>query len=310
MPVPVPVPLSLTSYQLSHLEVPVLSCPVLCSAGALVGWSNAVVTGTMLDIEPKSLVFRDIRLNESYTSNLLLTNPLSTHVSVTLRPSAPGRYVIAPNQINIQPGKSVVVTVRLHINNFPAYEKGVRGQEDHIQVSSSFFEQKISSMIFLQKRSGSSSLLASTAASFQNRSVIGQDSSSVVGPSSTSAIQQPPPPPEEDSHKHRKFIKTMKNNASFAAAANAEKRSTEHIIAELNSAVKLRDMTIEKLNATIVKLEQNHPNFHDIIRDRVELERISFEEKSQKVRGGSWWWCPLLFLKFSGKYLNASFIGS
>jgi hypothetical protein len=228
----------------------------------------------MLDIEPKSLVFRDIRLNESYTSNLVLSNPLSTHVSVTLRPSAPGRYVIAPNQINMQPGQSVVVTVRLHINNFPAYEKGVRGQEDHIQVSSSFFEQKISTTVFLQKRPGTSSLLSSTAVSFQNRSVVGHDTTA----GSNVGLPQPP-----GDHQQRKFIKTMKNNASFAAAASIEKRSTDHIIDELNSAVKLRDVTIEKLNATIVKLEQNHPNFHDIIRDRVELERISFEEKSQKV---------------------------
>ena len=236
----------------------------------------------MLDIEPKSLVFRDIRLNESYTSNLLLTNPLSTHVSVTLRSSAPGRYVIAPNQINIQPGQSVVVTVRLHISNFPAYDKGVRGQEDHIQVSSSFFEQKINTTIFLQKRPGTTSLLSSTAVSFQNRSVVGQDS--MLSTTAGSGMQQHQPPPPDNEHKQRKFIKTMQNNASFAAAATAEKRSTDHVISELNSAVKLRDVTIEKLNATIVKLEQKHPNFHDIIRDRVELERISFEEKSQKVR--------------------------
>ena len=229
-------------------------------------------------MEPKSLVFRDIRLNESYTSNLVLSNSLSTHVSVTLRPSAPGRYIVAPNQVTIQPGQSVVVTVRLHINNFPAYEKGVRGQEDHIQVSSSFFEQKINVTFFLQKRSFSVSTgpsgSASPTLSFQNKSTVVQDTTM------TSNFSQSPTP---DSHKHRKFVKTMQNNTSIAAAAAAEKRSTDHIISELNSAIKFRDMTIEKLKSTVVKLEQNHPNFHEIIQDRVEIERISFEEKSQKV---------------------------
>jgi hypothetical protein len=236
----------------------------------------------MLDIEPKSLVFRDIRLNQSYTSNLLITNPLATHADIALRSSAPGRYVIAPNQINIQPGQAVVVTVRLHVNHFPAYEKGVRGQEDTIQVSSSFFEQKISTMLFLHKRTGSASALAlsSTAASMHTKSTSGPDiSNSSSGP----VVMGPAASPSPDDHKQRKFIKTMQNNASFAAAATAEKRSTDHIIAELQSVIKSRDLVIEKLHGTIVKLEEKHPNFHDIIRDRVELERITFEEKSQKV---------------------------
>lgn len=230
----------------------------------------------MLDVEPKSLVFRDIHLNESYTSNLLLTNSLSTHVSVNLRSSAPGRYIIAPNQINIHSGESVVVTVRLHITNFPAYEKGVRGLEDHIQISSSFFEQKISTTSFLHKRTGASILASSVTASHLNRSDNGDGNT-------VSNTNMPPPPSGPADHKQRKFIKTMQNNASFAAAATAEKRSTDHIIDELNTAVKFRDATIEKLHVTINKLEEKHPDFHEIIRDRVELERITFEEKSQKV---------------------------
>jgi uncharacterized coiled-coil protein SlyX len=194
--------------------------------------------------------------------------------------------------MNIQPGESIVVTVRLHIQSFPAYEKGVKGQEDFIQISSSFFEQKISTMFFLHKRSTITSLVSGSgepgvgiSSISQNRSTVGYDTT--IG--SGGHVHAVPPAPGSgsgsgpDDHRQRKFIKTMKNNASFAAAASADKRSTDHIIDELNNAVKVRDTVIEKLQATITKLEEKHPSFHDIIRDRVELERITFEEKSQKV---------------------------
>jgi hypothetical protein len=105
----------------------------------------------MLDIEPKSLVFRDVRLNQAYTTSLCIANPLPSSVEFTLRPSSP-RYTITPNRVNLSGGQSIVVSVRLFLAHYPNYGKGVKGQDDSIQIKSSYFEQKVDVSFFLHSR--------------------------------------------------------------------------------------------------------------------------------------------------------------
>lgn len=134
----------------------------------------------MLDIEPRSIVFRDIRLNQSYTSSLCITNPLPTPVSFTLRPSS-SRYVVSPNRINLAGGQSIVVTVRLYVSNFPNYAKGVRGHDDAIHIQSSFFEQKIDAVMYLHKRD----TLPSRSPSPQGRHVSERNATDVIAEMNT-----------------------------------------------------------------------------------------------------------------------------
>lgn len=110
----------------------------------------------MLEIEPKSLIFLDVCLNQAYSKSFRLTNTYSAPVEITLRPSSP-RYTIAPNHVNLTAGQSVVVTSRLFISHFPNYAGGVRGHEDHISIKSSFFEQKLAMTFYLQERGRSRS---------------------------------------------------------------------------------------------------------------------------------------------------------
>jgi hypothetical protein len=105
----------------------------------------------MLDIEPKSLVYRDVRLNQAYSSSICITNPLTASVEFTLRPSSP-RYTITPNRVNLNGGQSIVVSVRLFLSHYPNYSKGVRGQDDTIHIKSSYFEQKVDVTFFLHSR--------------------------------------------------------------------------------------------------------------------------------------------------------------
>lgn len=116
----------------------------------------------MLDIEPKSLVYRDVRLNQAYTSSICITNPLTASVEFTLRPSSP-RYTITPSRINLNGGQSLVVSVRLFLSHYPNYSKGVRGQDDTIHIKSSYFEQKVDVTFFLHSRD--SATIASTSRS-------------------------------------------------------------------------------------------------------------------------------------------------
>ena len=110
----------------------------------------------MLDIEPKSLVFRDVRLNQAYTTSLCIANPLPSSVEFTLRPSSP-RYTITPNRVNLSGGQSIVVSVRLFLAQYPNYNKGVKGQDDSIQIKSSYFEQKVDVSFFLHSRDAGTS---------------------------------------------------------------------------------------------------------------------------------------------------------
>lgn len=106
----------------------------------------------MIDIEPPALEFRDVRLNQAYSTSLCLTNPLSGAVDITLKASSP-RYTVSPARLTLNPGQSVVVTVRLYVAHFPNYNKGVQGHhEDFISIKSLYFEQKVDITLFLHKR--------------------------------------------------------------------------------------------------------------------------------------------------------------
>lgn len=108
----------------------------------------------MIDVEPKELIFREVRLNQSYTSSLCLTNSQAISIDINLRPSS-NRYHVSPNRIHLEAGQSIVVSVRLHVTHFPNYALGVKGQSDSIHLSSSFFEQKVDVRFYLTpKKSG------------------------------------------------------------------------------------------------------------------------------------------------------------
>ena len=105
----------------------------------------------MIDIEPPALEFRDVRLNQAYSTSLCLTNPLAGAVDITLKASSP-RYTVSPAHLTLNPGQSIVVTVRLYVAHFPNYHKGVQGHEDFISIKSLYFEQKVDVTLFLHKR--------------------------------------------------------------------------------------------------------------------------------------------------------------
>lgn len=105
----------------------------------------------MIEVEPKELYFREVRLNQSYTSSLCLTNNQAIAIDISIRPSS-NRYHVSPSRVHLNSGQSIIVTVRLHITHFPNHAGGVRGQTDTLQLSSSFFEQRVDVHFFLYAR--------------------------------------------------------------------------------------------------------------------------------------------------------------
>jgi hypothetical protein len=118
----------------------------------------------MLAVEPKSLSFQDVRLNQAYTASLCITNPLSISVDFSLRPSS-SRYTITPNKVNLSAGQSIVVSVRLFLSHYPNYTKGVRGQDDTIHIKSSYFDQQVDVSFFLHSRDTSTKAAATRSRS-------------------------------------------------------------------------------------------------------------------------------------------------
>lgn len=53
---------------------------------------------------------------------------------------------------------------------------------------------------------------------------------------------------------------------------------------ELQSQVHAKDLKISQLEAIISQLESKYPSMQEIVRNRIEQERVIFEEKSEKVR--------------------------
>ena len=200
-----------------------------------------------MNFEPQQLIFRDIRLNQAYTTSLCITNPLTAAVEFTIRPSSP-RYSISPNRVNLNPSQSSVVTVRLFLNHYPNIPRGIQGQEDSIHVKSAYFDQKIPVEFFLHNqiaRSRSASPNERTATS-----VTGSHSSTARGAAGTG-----------QSHGHHNL----------------------DLINELSAQIKVKDNRIGQLESIVANLESKHPNLQEIVRRKIEQEREIFEEKSEKV---------------------------
>ena len=192
----------------------------------------------MLEVEPRCLNFRDVFLNQAYTTSLCLTNPLTAPVEFTLRPSSP-RYTVTPNRVNLSGGQSIVVTVRLFLSHYPNFRQGVRGQDDTIHIKSAYFEQNVDVSFFLHSRDSGTSISRSRSAS--------------------------------------PLRPTAGSTSSVAAAGGVNS------LAELQSQVYARDTRISQLESIISQLESKYPSLKEIVRNRVEQERLIFEEKSEKA---------------------------
>ena len=206
-----------------------------------------------MDFEPKQLVFRDVRLNQSYTTSLCITNPLNSPVEFTIRSSNSSRYSISPNQVQLQPKQSIVVTIRLFLNHYPVHHlsKGMHhnhGQEDSLHIKSVYFDQKLTIQFFLH-----SSMIRSSS------------------PLSTSTSPS------------GSRVRFTRNTAVTADKMNSSDNNMMMIINELKQQILDRDNRIIELQNTITALESKHPKWTEIIRSKVKQERDVFEERSSRI---------------------------
>jgi chromosome segregation ATPase len=206
-----------------------------------------------MDFEPKQLVFRDVRLNQSYTTSLCITNPLNSPVEFTIRSSNSSRYSISPNQVQLQPKQSIVVTIRLFLNHYPVHHlsKGIHhhhGQEDSLHIKSVYFDQKLTIQFFLH-----SSMMRSSSPLSRSTSPSGSR------------------------------VRFSRNTAVTADTINSSDNNMMMIINDLKQQILDRDNRIVELQNTITALESKHPKWTEIIRSKVKQEREVFEERSGRI---------------------------
>ena len=206
-----------------------------------------------MEFEPKQLVFRDVRLNQSYTTSLCITNPLNSPVEFTIRSSNSSRYSINPNQVQLQPRQSIVVTIRLFLNHYPVHHlsKGMHhhhGQEDSLHIKSVYFDQKLTMQFFLH-----SSMMRSSSPLSRSTSPSGSR------------------------------VRFTRNTAVTTDKMNSSDNNMMMIINELKQQILDRDNRIVELQNTITALESKHPKWTEIIRNKVKQERDVFEERSSRI---------------------------
>lgn len=205
-----------------------------------------------MEFEPKQIVFRDVRLNQSYTLSLCITNPLQSAVEFTLRSSNSVRYTITPSHIKLQSKQSIVVTIRLFLNYYPNIQKGSnQGQEDSIQIKSTYFDQKIPLQFFLH------------SSNIRSRSL----SPRITSSSSTI-------------NSNRINNKVNFNTNNKKEGSNSDRSD---LLNELNNKIKDQDNYINELKDVITNLESKHPKWQEIINSKLKKEREIFDEKSNKI---------------------------
>ena len=107
-----------------------------------------------MDIEPSSLSFREVRINQTYTASLCISNSFQTPVEFQLIPSHQ-RYTISPNRVTLYPKQSIVITVKLFSNQ----RKLDSSIEDSIRLKSDFSEQRIPIELHFKENDNNNSIL-------------------------------------------------------------------------------------------------------------------------------------------------------
>ena len=208
-----------------------------------------------MEFEPKFLQFRDIRLNQSYTTSLCITNTYPSTVDFKLEPSS-SRFAVNPSRVNLPSGQSIVVTVRLFLKHNPNTSDGVNQHGDSIRVLSSYFDHAVNLIYSLHSKETGAHPNTLIAQNLRNR--LSTAHQQILGASSPSKTQ-------------------------VAAAAADISDTSSSKVNELETRLSAKDRTIEQLECIIKQLESKFPSIQEVVRNRIEQERLVFEDKSVKV---------------------------
>jgi hypothetical protein len=73
---------------------------------------------------------------------------MSAAVDFSIRCSST-RFSVTPSKVHLNAGQSIVVTVKLFLNHYPAAARGDKGIDDYLHIKSTYFDNKIPIEIFV-----------------------------------------------------------------------------------------------------------------------------------------------------------------
>lgn len=217
----------------------------------------------MIETEPKSLAFSNVRIKQCYSSSLCITNTLSTPVDISLRASSP-HISIQPTKVHIAPQSSIVATVKLTLTQPPTHRQSTQ----YIYIKSLFFDQKVPVDVTVapsdrHSRSPSPARRDALDTSGGPSGYLNSTMRSGVADESQASRARP-------------------------AVSPSRERDGARAIRELQMQLQVKDEKIRRLEHMVGHLEASHPNFDALVRMKLEEQKLSFEEKSSKVRAA----CP------------------
>eukprot|EP00775_Hariotina_reticulata_P001932 gene1932-2262_t len=122
---------------------------------------------TMLLLEPRELVFTDVRLEKVQTQTIRLTNPLRAPVDVDVRSGSSDKYSVHPSSFRIKPEEVLDIAISLRVPaKFAQRQKATEaGHKDHFFIKTPFFDQRFDAVFFLHPDEVSSSSASSARSS-------------------------------------------------------------------------------------------------------------------------------------------------
>ncbi len=251
----------------------------------------------LIECEPGLLSFRDVRINTQYTTSLTLRNSMPASVELELSPSSP-LYSITPNRVFLSAHQSIVCTVTFKLLHYPTnYNKAIvnggKPFQDYIQIKSTYFVQRLPCEYFLS----ASGLIHTATVRSRSVSPAVNRGGNIGGPSVRDNLREsmdgppPPPPPLSQSGLNMSQVSFASGTRGNGGSGTKRPPSGQHhqqdkgdLIQELQLQLKWKDRKIEELQEMMGNLEAKHPNLDKIIDAKIQMERLSFEEKSEKVR--------------------------
>jgi hypothetical protein len=131
-----------------------------------------------MQFDPQVVHFRNVRSHQSYSTSLCVTNTLDAVVDFTIRASS-SKVTVSPGKIHLNPQQSIVVTLRLFLNQIPNHLNDNLIQE-YVHFKSTFLEHKIPIEIHLASSTLSHSRSRSPSPSIRGKSLNEQEISLLI----------------------------------------------------------------------------------------------------------------------------------
>lgn len=230
----------------------------------------------MIEFEPKSIAFQNIRLQHCYTSSVCLTNPLSAPVDLHIRTSSP-ILTVQPTKVHLGPSQSIVLTVKVTLS----HQQNLKSSDQYVQIKSIFFDQKIPVQVSLAQTDRDTHRSRSPSPSGRlYESQMG--SSPVSSKNNHSGFEE-----GSGSSRMKSGIATGRNStlevSRSRSSSPSKTREGAHMVRELHLQLEAKNDKIKRLEEMVGQLESSNPNFDNILRMKLDEQKKSFEEKSAKV---------------------------